>query len=315
MKRLVAHLRDRWRSARADERGVALVIAAGSMLALTSVAALAVDVGMLYTARTEAQRAADGAALAGAGALIVSPDNAGLATLYAMEYGGRNSIGGQPANILEDDVSVDLAQRRVTVAALRTAERGNPMRTFFARVFGVNTVNVSASGTAEASPAAGINCPLPVTLPDRWYEAGGPGNDPDDFNPERGDFYVPWLQPGTDPPVINDGFTGYAEHDIGTQFTIKSNTANGGMNPSWYYPWRPPVQQGADDYRENVRGCVDPSITYWVGQEVDTEPGNMSGPTMQGFDDLIDLDPGAVWNDLLDCVVARANCNKPCRCR
>ncbi|MFO7586446.1 MAG: hypothetical protein R6X22_00080, partial [Gemmatimonadota bacterium] len=28
-----------------------------------------------------------------------------------------------------------------------------------------------------------------------------------------------------------------------------------------------------------------------------------SGPTMQGFDDLIDLDPGAVWNDLLDCVV------------
>ena len=29
----------------------------------------------------------------------------------------------------------------------------------------------------------------------------------------------------------------------------------------------------------------------------------MSGPTMQGFKDLIDQDPNAVWNDGMDCVV------------
>ncbi|MDT8436553.1 MAG: pilus assembly protein TadG-related protein, partial [Gemmatimonadota bacterium] len=304
--RIFAALHARWRTARRDERGVALVIAAGSMLALTSVVALAVDVGMLYTARTEAQRAADASALAGAGALIISPDNEPLARLYALDIGGRNSIGGEDAQILESDVQVDLTARQVTVRALRTEERGNPVRTFFARVFGVNTVDIGARATAEATPAGGVRCLLPVAMPDRWEEnTASPGNDPYDYNPEHGDRYVPWMVPDSDPPQFNPEYTGYSEDDIGVPFTIKSNSANGGMNPSWYYPWRPPGQSGAADYRENVRDCVDPSIIFWVGQDVDTEPGNMSGPTMQGFRDLIDLDPSAAWNDLQGCVVDR----------
>ena len=56
-------------------------------------------------------------------------------------------------------------------------------------------------------------------------------------------------------------------------------------------------------YRTNVAGCVDPKISYSVGQQVETEPGNMSGPTMQGFKELIDQDPDAVWNDGMDCIV------------
>jgi len=273
------------------------------MIAVTSVCALAIDVGLLYTARTEAQRVADSAALAGAGALIASPNNRELATLNAVTIGGLNTIGGQYANVLDTDVTVDLTLRQVTVNALRTAERGNPMGTFFARMFGVTTVDVGATATAEASNAGGITCLLPLALPDRWTEGPGSPNDPDDFEPDAGDVYIPWAVPDSDPVRINDGYTGYSEIDIGEQFTMKSNTANGGLNPSWYYPWRPPGQSGADDYRTNVSGCVDPSISFSVGQHVETEPGNMSGPTMQGFKDLIDQDPNAVWNDGMDCVV------------
>ncbi|MFQ5529985.1 MAG: pilus assembly protein TadG-related protein [Gemmatimonadota bacterium] len=299
VKHVLRSLRWRW----ADERGAALMIAAGSMVALVSAVALAVDVGMLTVARTESQQVADGAALAGASALIESPDNADYATALAREYAGQNRIRRAVPDVRAEDVAVDLVNRRVTVTVRRTADRGNPVGTFFARIFGVNSVNITTDATAQASFAGGVNCLLPLTVPDRWFEAGGPGNDPDDYNPEFGDQYVPWMDTSTDPPTHNtETFTGYTEDDIGTQFTIKSNSANGGMNPSWYYPWRPPGQSGGDDYRTNINSCVDPSITYFIGQTVDTEPGNMVGPTKQGFQDLIAQDPHAVWNESLACV-------------
>jgi Flp pilus assembly protein TadG len=285
-----------------EERGVALIVAAGSMVALTSAVALAIDVGMLTATRTEAQRVADAAAMAGAGSLIQYPNQSSAARAEAKETAGYNKIRGTQAQVLDQDVDVDLASREVTVRVLRTSDRGNPVGTFFARVFGVNTVDITADATAWASPAGGINCLLPVTVPDRWYEAGGPGNSPDSFDPDMGDQYVPWQVPGSDPPEYNSDFTGYTQADIGTQIAIKSNSGGGDYNPSWYYPWRPPGQSGGSDYRTNVSSCVDPTINYGVGMEVTTEPGNMRGPTLQGFGDLIAQDPSAVWNEQLDCI-------------
>lgn len=302
-KRVVHSLRWRW----SDERGAALMIAAGSMVALVSAVALAVDVGMLTVARTESQQVADGAALAGAGALILAPDNVEFARAEAIAFSARNQIRGAQAVVLPGDVNVDVNLDRVTVTVVRTQARGNPLGTFFARIFGVNSVNVVTDATAQASPAGGINCLLPVALPDRWLEGPPAGNDPNDFDPEDGDTYVPWMNTSTDPVSYNDNFTGYSADDIGDQIVIKSNTAGGGLNPSWYYPWRPPNQQGANDYRTNVWSCVDPSIEYPVGIEVDAEPGNMSGPTMQGFRDLIDQDPTAVWNSQMGCVTDAAD--------
>lgn len=297
-RHVLRSLRSRWE----DQRGAVMVIVAGSMIALISAIALAVDVGMLNVARTEAQQVADGAALAGAGALILSPDNVDFARAEAIDFSTRNTIRGTQAVVLPEDVDVDTDNDRVTVRVIRTQERGNPVGTFFARVFGVNTVNISAAATARASPAAGINCLLPLAIPDRWFEAGGPGNDEFDFNPEDGDVYTPWMNTSTDPATFNDSYTGYSTADIGTQIILKSNSANGGLNPSWYYPWRPPGQAGGSDFRTNINTCVDPTISYFVGMEVDAEPGNMVGPTKQGFQDLINQDPYAVWNSQMNCV-------------
>lgn len=287
-----------------EQRGAVLIMVAGGILALTSVVALAIDVGLLTTARTEAQRAADAAALAGAGAFVVSPGNGELARVLATEYAAQNRVRWQPVTVLEDDIIIDTDALTVTVYVYRNRERGDAIPTFFARVFGVNEVDIAAVATAEAAPAGGINCLLPVAIPDRWEEGSVAGNDPDDFDPEFGDVYVPWVEPGSEPAVYNEGFTGYAEKDLGVQIALKSNTPNGGLNPSWYYPWRPPGQSGATDFRANVSTCVDPSILFYVGIDVETEPGNMSGPTMQGFSDLIDQDPTARWNSTLKCVVS-----------
>lgn len=307
MKDLARHILQAIRGRCSDERGVALIVAAGSMVALTSAVALAVDVGMLTVARGEAQSAADGGAMAGASGLIESPHVPAYARALAIEYAGNNTVRGQTATVLAEDVDVDLAARTVTVRVLRTADRGNPLGTFFARIFGVNSVNITARAVARASNAGGVNCLLPLVVPDRWSEGGGPGNDPDTFDPDKGDEYIPWMDASTDPPTFNhDTFTGYSADDIGAPIVLKSNDGGGTYNASWYYPWRPPGQSGGSDYRQNVRSCVDPNISYSVGQSVATEPGNMVGPTNQGFSDLIDLDPNAAWNEQLDCVTDEA---------
>jgi hypothetical protein len=287
-----------------EQRGAVLIVVAGGMLALTSVVALAVDVGLMTTARLEAQRAADAAALAGAGAFIGSPGNELLARQLATDFASYNDVRFDAVQLESDDIVIDRDALKVSVWVYRNRERGNAIPTFFARVFGINEVNIAAMATAEAAPAGGIQCLLPIAVPDRWHEAGGPGNDEASYDPEDGDYYLPWIEPDSDPVRYNEGFTGYSEADLGEQIPLKSNDASSGINPSWYYPWRPPGQMGAADYRTNINSCVDPSILFFVGIQVDTEPGNMSGPTMQGFRDLIDLDPTARWNTAMNCVVS-----------
>jgi uncharacterized membrane protein len=56
---------------RTDERGMTFVFVSLSLLAFLAATMLAIDVGMLMNARTEAQRAADAGALAGATALAL----------------------------------------------------------------------------------------------------------------------------------------------------------------------------------------------------------------------------------------------------
>ena len=59
MKRLLSPVR--------NERGATFVFFVAMIIPLLSLAALAADVGVMHTARSEAQRAAEAAALAGAG--------------------------------------------------------------------------------------------------------------------------------------------------------------------------------------------------------------------------------------------------------
>jgi Flp pilus assembly protein TadG len=58
--------------ARLKERGVTLALVAAAMVAMIAMAALSIDVGTLYQAKAEAQRAADAAALAAARVISIS---------------------------------------------------------------------------------------------------------------------------------------------------------------------------------------------------------------------------------------------------
>ena len=53
-----------------DERGMSFIFVGLCCMAFVAATTLAIDVGMLMTARSQAQTAADAGALAGAGALV-----------------------------------------------------------------------------------------------------------------------------------------------------------------------------------------------------------------------------------------------------
>lgn len=286
-----------------SERGATIIVVALSMTALLSVVALAVDVGMLLTARTEAQRAADAGALAGALALIFDPDDEAPARQDAERFAQMNTVQGQAVEVdPAEDVDVDLDGERVTVRVRRDDARGGPVATWFARIFGVDVVNIAATATAEASPAGAATCVKPWAVFDKFDDV----NDNDEFDPGI-DIYDPATTGyGSDfrnPGSAGDDGQGYV-NDFGRPLALKGNWKAGdeccpGTGPSWYYAWAMPdadgdTHTGASWYRSNIETC-NPAIIE-VGQEYDVEPGNMHGPTRQGVEDLMDQDPSAAWS-------------------
>jgi hypothetical protein len=154
------------------EKGQNAVIIAIMMVVLIGIMALAVDGGLGYAKRREAQNAADAAALAGADLLCggaPAADVRNLAEEYVLKNGGL-----QPA--YEDIIIGDHA---ITV----TSYVSHP--TFFAGLLGSD--NIIASATAAAgcfSPCVGTGV-LPVAWACQPPAGGGGGNgvcDPNDPN-------------------------------------------------------------------------------------------------------------------------------------
>ncbi|HEV2149890.1 MAG TPA: Tad domain-containing protein [Longimicrobiaceae bacterium] len=150
-----------------NERGATMVFMALGTLTLLGVCALAVDVGLMYNTRAEAQRAADSGALAGASALMDEPDptrKVAEARARAVRFAGLNHMASQ--NVPSTGVGVEMLEAdtrvRVTVGSGKV-----PM--LFARLLGTNTVPVSASADAVAAATGTGKCLKPFALPNYAY--------------------------------------------------------------------------------------------------------------------------------------------------
>lgn len=299
------HLRD-------DERGMSLVFVCLGFMSFLAATTLAIDVGMFMTSRSQAQNSADAGALAGAVALAFDSytdrSPGGPAVQSAVQTAMANKVAGDTVSIEPSDVTFPTGPggqaNRVHVDVYRTADRTNPVKTIMGTFFGVQTVNITASATAEASPANAATCVKPFTIPDKWREKQTPPwDDEDDFemydnkgkllaNP---DVYVPADQPG---------YTGYnVERDRGQTLYLKSDNATK-VSPSFYNPWAIPGNSGADDYRRDIANCNTSVIP--IGTQMTPEPGNMTGPTQQGSEELIAKDPTAYWDTGCNCVKGSA---------
>src|SRR2546427_11742143 len=136
--------RANWR----DDRGQTLVIVALTLTALFGFVGLVADIGWYELNMVRLQRAADAAALAG---VVYLPGNVTGAVTAAQNEAAKN---GFPTGV--NGVTVTAAPES---GAILGGNISSPVRTFFARLFGVS------SFTAQRNARAPFILPAPMGSP------------------------------------------------------------------------------------------------------------------------------------------------------
>lgn len=295
--------RGRWKG----ERGSVLVVTSFALVGMMGMVALAVDLGMLHSARSEAQRAADAGAMAGAARYASTHGEASAAEEEAIRFAEKHTIRGHPVDISSGDVDVLAGQGKVRV---RVAQE---VGLFFGKVLGFEKVLVEADAAAEARPAGAASCPLPIAVVDRWddqdddgkYDAGEPYircpdsgctsyEDPED----RGLL----LEVKSDPDDETGGGGGKGNgNDDGSTSVVK--TCEAVDSPSWHCWFRTsePNQGGgggSNTLDDMVDGCTDPPENVALGQTIWAASGTGNKQSVvKHIKKYIDQnDPDAYWD-------------------
>jgi len=216
------------------ERGVTMILVVLAMLSMLGIIALAIDVITLYSARSEAQRAADSAALVAAKMLVDAgvtgdPTNSGLqtvaqgiATTAAKDVGKQSVIAGRPVQATDVTVSFPnsgLPSFGINPQVSVTVVNSN-LPTFFSRIWSRATLTVRATALAEgfnpsnattltggASPPVIARCVKPFIIPNCDPQHGGGGGCGGTaatfFNPADGSITNPGAAPAG---IIGEGF-------------------------------------------------------------------------------------------------------------
>jgi hypothetical protein len=280
------------------ERGATLFIAAASLLAILSMAGLAIDLVALYVGKSEAQRAADAAALAGASAFVstgcasggvdcLSSSVEALATQKATATGAQNLVGGQTPSVPTGSITFSRGDGATpTRNPLITVVASATMPTFFMKIWGVTSNTVSATATAEAYNPAGstsgptycASCLKPFLVPncDPNHPVAKSDANANINCPITGtsNYMSYFINPNNNGQLVNSGSV------IGQPWTLHQNGA-----PSQYYAIATGGAQSKSVYRAAISGCSTVVIT--CGQALQTLNGNAVGPTSQGINTLI----------------------------
>lgn len=187
-----------------NERGVIITLVAIFMLFVVgAMAALAIDVVSLYTGRSEAQLAADSAALTAARVMANSgmtsstdttlASNAQtLASTIAQQVAETNQVGG--TNLTAAQINVTFPNSASTTFQQNphvTVQITSNLPTFFSRIWGRTQLQVVATATAEAYNPSGL----------ATGATSGPAPPPAPLCAK------PWVLPNIDPSNGNPMFT------------------------------------------------------------------------------------------------------------
>ena len=155
-----------------NRQGQALVLTAITLPVLLGMAAMAIDVGYLYLAKSQLQAAADQGALAGAYDLNGGNPSAVNAQTNAAIYARKQP--GQASDTVLATVTYTSTQKSVKVDTSRT------LNLFFAPVLGKSVSTVTASATAQVIPTTSIPPgapPFVIQAPTNIVWQGGPQGD------------------------------------------------------------------------------------------------------------------------------------------
>jgi Putative Flp pilus-assembly TadE/G-like len=264
-----------------------MVLVAVALVGIMASMAMAIDLGMLYKNRSDAQRVADAASLAGAAEYLEPVPQITEARDNAVEYILKNKVGNDVVDPVTDSAShmegADLVfeSREATIRVMPTVQkvrvqvRRAENDTWFARLFGKNAMPVRAQAAAEAVNTGTARCLKPFALPDIWDDPSAdtvvanrvwdPGEDWGYGNDGTSDRYLSY-EPGlTDATGYGGGWrNGNGQNitdDYGRETVLKyqGNLSPNGkgadpinLPPSFYLTWRIP-----DD--PSVMQCSDPT--------------------------------------------------------
>ena len=152
------------------EAGAAGVVVAACMIALLGTAALATDLGILYAAQLKLQAATDEAALAGAQNINVGAGGTAIstATTYSATPGNKNAPNNFTATmasgypLLKCLTSIHVSCSGPDSANAIVVRQNGVVPSFFAKVFGYQSFNITA--TATATGKGGSQTPLDVMI-------------------------------------------------------------------------------------------------------------------------------------------------------
>ncbi|HVB34686.1 MAG TPA: pilus assembly protein TadG-related protein [Patescibacteria group bacterium] len=280
-----------------DERGATLVFIGLSMAALLGVMALAIDLGMLYVGRGEAQRAADAAALAGAQVFSQSGCTSGdcsadtttqaAAKAQAITVGDTNYVLQQQVNIASSDVALNFPQ--ATEPQVTVTVRRSSIPLIFAQVFGKSVADVSATATAEAFQPGNtdVQCPVPFAIANcdtNYLSDGDPLTGPDGSKqnqacPSNAGYLVccsssspnPWSQ--TDTGVLGQPVLLHFATSSGSAVASQWNLLDFGTAPS------------GSQLESYIESCPTQGVAGCGNVPVTT--GDKVGPVDHGIDTLI----------------------------
>jgi hypothetical protein len=244
---------------RRQERGFTMALVAVSLVAIIAMAALSIDIGTLYQAKAEAQRAADAAALTAARVISISgitgdpaigntdgswADICGgatsPATLAAINVAQQNLISG--VAVLSANVTVKYGSGSGGATTTDCTGAGanfgvNPVVTanvtsgklpiFFARVFSLFGSNFSGT-TVSASATAEV------------FNPSGSASLPSGMVPVQPRCVKPWIIPNHDPinattflnldgSITTQGISQLGPGVIGETFSLASDCASPGV--------------------------------------------------------------------------------------
>ncbi len=181
----------------------------------------------------------------------------GLLTDTSESINRAIAIGGQNT-CLNEQINIGPNNIDFPTSSRVRVQANRNVDLFFARIIGIHSVNISALAVAELGTIIGTNRMRPWALPDLGLVHG-------------------------------------------MQVVLKAGSLGApATNPSFFYPIDfPPLNvgqpiSGGDVYRDNI--IYGSPYNVSIGDELQVEPGNMIGPTKQGIQDLINMDPDAYWS-------------------
>jgi len=259
---------------RSRERGVTMALVALSLVAIISMAALSIDLGTLYEAKAEAQRAADLAALTAARMISLEgatgdptkgPGDAvwtdicggpnSPASVAAISVAQQNLINGSPASTVNvyygTSAGVGTAQSCTGAGigftvnpVVQVYVQQASLPTFFARIFSLITKGTPGNSGVSATATAEV------------FNSSGSGSLPSGMIPVQPRCVKPWIIPNVDPgnasapflnpdgTINNAGVSQLGGGVIGESFNMNADCTSPGSPGACALTTNPPGYSG-----------------------------------------------------------------------